>query len=179
MHTWQTHASANTHSHTSPRIISLFKRAIRGDFAFLSEKGKQSQCPEAKDGMLMKPQKGLFLCACSPSTPFHISGSPQLCAAGVFAGAKTRHINWWHWKANEEQQWVMRESAGLVSLSQGNASNTMIGWNENNQMRSSYMAGAGKGGRTVRSVLYSVQSVAAPLWQTMTAGDTAIVWTHS
>lgn len=156
------HMQVQTHTHTQILASSVSSKAARtpegdqGRFCISLWKRKTVSMSRGRDGMLMKPQKGLFLCACFPSTPFHISGSPQLCAGGVYAGAKTHHINWWHWKENEQQQWVMRESAGLVSLSQGNASNIVIGWNENNQMRSRYRAGAGKGGRTVRSVLCPV-----------------------
>lgn len=185
MHTWQTHASANTHSHksTASSVSSKATRTPEGDqgrFCISLWKRKTVSMSRGRDGMLMKPQKRLFLRARFPSTSFHISGSLRRCAWGVYAGAKTRQINWWHWKANEEQQWVMTESGGLVSLSQGNASNTVIGWNENNQMRSCYRAGGSKRGthgafcpRSERRPLFSVQWVAAPLCQTTTAGHPA------
>ncbi len=149
-------AHTHTHKHKSsaPSVSSKAACTPEGDqgrFCISFWKRKTVSMSRSRDGMLMKPQKMLFLRTRFPLTSFHFSGSPQRCAWGVYAGEKTRQINWCHWKANEKQQWVMTESGGLLSLLQGNASKTVIGWNENNQMRLCYRAGGSKGG--VRCVL--------------------------
>lgn len=160
------HVCAHTHTSRPAQHQSLQKqpaplRVIRGRFCISFWKRKTVSMSRGRDGMLMKPQKRLFLRTRFPLTLFRISGSPQCCAWGVYAGEKTRQINWCHWKANEKQQWVMTESGGLVSLSQRNTSNNVIDWNENNQMRSCYRAGARKGG--AQCVLSSYWTQAALL----------------